>query len=301
MENTHFSGLEGYFSAITALVFEFNENAPLRVEFGDEDQIIYYHTSQYILGIVCTRDYKKSHLYNIQAAFKRRFSHLCQSSSNTSDELISEFLVTECEIKEKKQINSFDRYLNQRFEIQNKYRSDGALQHTQNDTPGPLVISNVDLLIASSTGQPIYFMQTLTLLYEPSILASFIAAIQDLGKALGIGTIKRIVAEKIDIFIAQLKKAFAFVLTLRNGYPASAYRRFASFVANFCNNWLEEKKIEMDEALSIYDNRNEFESFLQLIIESDSWHIHKIKEREREIVEKAALNSLAEELEAVNP
>jgi len=291
LKNSSSSGLEGFFTAITSIISEFNEDAPIKVEFGDNDQVVYCHVDDYILGIACSIDHEVSQLKRIQNAFKRRFKSICKKTPVDSS-LITELLSDNRDQEEKYAIVSFAKYLKRVVNKQNIPRERTPSKKILSNSPVPLVIRDVDLLIASNTGQPIYFMQTLSLLYEPTILASFIAAIQDLGNALGVGKIKRILGKNIDIFIVQLKKAFAFVLTLKSSSP-EPYRRFATFISHFCNNWLDEKDIEIDEALSIYEHRSEFERFLQLIVESDAWETHKIKEKEREIIERAAFNFLA--------
>ncbi|MHA1685115.1 MAG: hypothetical protein ACTSYD_01780 [Candidatus Heimdallarchaeaceae archaeon] len=292
-KNSSISGLEGFFTAVTSIISEFNEVAPVKVEFGENDQVVYCHADDYILGIVCSIDHELSQLKRIQNAFKRRFKSICKKDM-LDPAPITELLTEKRDQEEKRAIISFAKYLKRVTSKQNIQKTESISTKIFSVAPFPLVIRDVDLLIASNTGQPIYFMQTLSLLYEPTILASFIAAIQDLGDALGVGTIKRIVGKNIDIFIVQLKKAFAFVLTLKSS-SSESYRRFATFISHFCNSWLDERGIEIDEALSIYEHRYEFESFLQLIVESDAWETHKIKEREREIVERAAFNSLADQ------
>jgi len=126
-------------------------------------------------------------------------------------------------------------------------------------------------------------MLSLNLLYEPTIFISFISAIQDLGKKLDLGLITQIEGTNITIFIRTLEKVFGILITY-NAKSYLIYQRFLDFATTICDNWLKTNNIEVNNARELFEKRKEIEEQIKLLVDSDSWEIHQIKEKERELL-----------------
>jgi len=140
------------------------------------------------------------------------------------------------------------------------------------------------MLITLESGQPVFLMLTLSLPYDATLITAFMSAVLDLGKSIGLGELKVLESENLIIYVQKIEKAFTVVITQKKEHR-TAYRRFAGFVADLCNDWLYKEGIEIDEAFQIFEERKHFEETIKMLIDTDTWEKHLIKEWERDYAE----------------
>lgn len=269
-------GIVSYLTAITSIITELGETSPKNLEFEDFD-IICETKNDYILAIVKDQHTKQSVVKRVKNEFKSNFRPLVNEDDLNSLLAEESFL-----LKEQKYISRFARHLNLIINKRVNLETEIAVESKDEDSD-VLLISDVDLLIATSSGQPVYMMTTLLLPYDAVLFSSFVSAILDLGQLIGIGKLKKIEGEKLTIFFKVIQKAFAIVIT-QNKNQKKAYQRFAEFVAEVCNDWLSFDSDGIEGAFEIFENRKQFEQMLQIILDSETWEKHLIKEQEREII-----------------
>ena len=276
-----------YITAVTSIISEFGEKSPQSIEFGD-NEIVCEAKGEYILTIVKEKGKHENLAERVKNNFRNNFQPLQVLKENHAWIEDEEFLE-----KEKERIYRFMRNLNL---IINKRTLIGrSLKEEIKEeefTDKPFVISDVDLLITIDTGQPVFLMLTLTLPYDATLFTAFMAAILDLGKSIGLGELTKLESEHLIIYVKRIQKAFAVVIT-QNKKHKMAYRRFAEFIANLCNDWLRKDDMEIDEAFQVFEERKQFEDMIKLIIDTDTWEKHLIKEWEREY---AQLMTIEQEL-----
>ncbi|MHA1398059.1 MAG: hypothetical protein ACTSSF_10215, partial [Candidatus Heimdallarchaeaceae archaeon] len=264
-----------YITAVTSIIGEFGEKSPKIIEFGN-NEIVCETKGEYILTIVREKGKSEPLVKRVKRNFKENFHPLeiMKENSPFEDE---EFLK-----KERDGIYKFMRNLNliinKRTIAEKKNREK---QKEEEEEIEPLVIRDVDLLITIETGQPVFLLLTLTLPYDATLFTAFMSAILDLGQSIGLGELTKIESENLVIYIKKIKKAFAVVIT-QNKEQKIAYKRFAEFVVNLCNDWLNKEGKGIDETFQIFEERKQFEEIIKMMIDTDTWEKHLIKEWERE-------------------
>ncbi|MHA2357676.1 MAG: hypothetical protein ACXABK_02765 [Candidatus Heimdallarchaeaceae archaeon] len=267
-----------YITAVTSIISEFGEKSPESIEFGD-NEIVCEAKGEYILTIVKEKRKYEDLVERVKKNFQNNFQPLeviQESPVWIEDE---EFLQ-----KEKEGIYKFMRNLNliiNKRTLFGRRTSISEPKEEEEEIDKPFVIGEVDLLITVDTGQPVFLMLTLTLPYDATLLTAFMAAILDLGKSLGLGELTKIESQSLILYIKRIQNAFAVVIT-QNKENKNAYRRFAEFVANLCFYWLNKDGMEIDQAFQIFEERKQFENMIKMIVDTDTWEKHLIKERERE-------------------
>ena len=272
-----------YITAVTSIISEFGEKSPTSIEFGDND-IVCEAKGEYILTIVKERGKFANLVERVKKNFRDNFQPLQILQENHAWIEDEEFLE-----KEKERIYRFMRNLN--LIINKRTQLDQGLEETAEEVDfidKPLIISDVDLLITIDTGQPVFLMLTLTLPYDATLFTAFMAAILDLGKSIGLGELTKLESENLIIYVKRIQKAFAVIIT-QNKEHRSTYKRFAEFIANLCNDWLRKDGMEIDEAFQVFEERKQFEDMIKLMIDTDTWEKHLIKEWEREYAELMTL------------
>lgn len=273
-----------YITAVTSIIGEFGESSPKLIEFGD-NEIVCEKKSDYILTIVKEIGTYESLVKRVKKNFQENFQPLeiiKESDLWIEDE---EFLE-----KEKEGIYFFMRNLNLIINKRTILSGRNIVKKDDDSIDKPLVIQDVDLLITLETGQPVFLMLTLSLPYDATLITAFMSAVLDLGKAIGLGELKTLESENIIIYVQKIKKAFTVVITQKKEHRL-AYRRFAGFVADLCNDWLYREGIEIDEAFQIWEERKNFEETIKLLIDTDTWEKHLIKEWEREYAEEQSIEN----------
>ncbi len=274
-----------YITAVTSIIGEFGESSPKLIEFGN-NEIVCETKGDYILTLVKEKGTYESLVGRVKKNFKDNFQPLeiiKESNPWIEDE---EFLV-----KEREGIYHFMRNLNLIINRKTILSGKKIIKKDDDDSlERPLVIQDVDLLIVLETGQPVFLMLTLSLPYDATLITAFMSAVLDLGKSIGLGELKTLESENIIVYVQKIEKAFTVVITQKKEHRA-AYKRFASFVADLCNNWLYREGIEIDEAFQIFEERKHFEEILKLLIDTDTWEKHLIKEWEREYAEEMSIEN----------
>lgn len=265
-----------YITAVTSIIGEFGEKSPEIIEFGD-NEIVCEAKGEYILTIVKNKGKFDRLADRVKNNFRDNFQPLQRITESPFWIEDDNFLA-----KEREGIYKFMRNLNLIVNVrthQNGTEKKEAIEDPFKDKP--LVIRDVDLLITIETGQPVFLMLTLTLPYDATLFTAFMSAILDLGTAIGLGELNKIESNNLVMYVRKIGKAFAVVIT-RNKENRIAYKRFTEFVADLCDNWLNKEGIEIDEAFQIFEERKQFEQILKMIIDTETWEKHMIKEWERE-------------------
>ena len=274
-----------YITAVTSIIGEFGESSPKLIEFGD-NEIVCETKGEYILTIVKEQGTYESLVKRVKKNFQDNFHPLEVMKESNPWLEDDEFLE-----KEREGIYYFMRNLNLIINRRTILSERKIIRKEDNDTfEQPLVIQDVDLLITLETGQPVFLMLTLSLPYDATLITAFMSAVLDLGKSIGLGELKTLESENIIVYVQKIKKAFTVVITQKKEHR-SAYRRFASFVADLCNDWLYKEGIEIDEAFQIFEERRNFEETIKMLVDSDTWEKHLIKEWEREYAEEISIEN----------
>jgi hypothetical protein len=270
-----------YITAVTSIIGEFGEKSPSCIEFGN-NEIICEAKGGYILTIVKEKGTHESLVKRVKKNFRDNFKPL---------EILTEtphWIEDDDFLKEEREgIYRFMRNLNLIINIKTTERENKIRTSPQPPTEKidrPLVISDLDLLITVDTGQPVFLLLTLSLPYDATLFTAFMSAILDLGTSIGLGELTKLESEKIVIYVQKIQKAFAVVIT-QNKKHRDAYRRFTEFIADLCNDWINKDDIGIDEAFQIFEERSQFEEIIKLVIDTDTWEKHMIKEWEREYAE----------------
>lgn len=272
-----------YITAVTSIIGEFGEKSPEMIEFGN-NQILCIAKGDYILTIVVDKGTVESMVDRVKKNFQDNFQPLerIKELNPFEDE---EFLE-----KEKEGIYNFMRTLNliiNKRTLQIRREKSKIVEEIESETP--LVIGDVDLLITIDTGQPVFLLLTLTLPYDATLFTAFMAAILDLGTSIGLGELTKIESENLVIYVKKIKKAFTVVITQNKNHKV-AYHKFAEFVTNLCNDWLvADEDREIDEAFQVFEDRKQFEEIIKMVIDTDTWEKHLIKEWEREYAHKMSI------------
>lgn len=287
--NTEEKNIEiiSYITAVTSIIGEFGENSPKLVEFG-ENEIVCEAKGEYVLTIVKSKGKFGNLCERVKKNFRENFHPLQQITEDPFWIEDDEFLT-----KEQEGIYRFMRNLNLIINV--RTHQNGCEVETESEDMyknKPLVIRDVDLLITIETGQPVFLMLTLTLPYDATLFTAFMSAILDLGKSIGLGELTKIESNNLVLYIKKIGKAFAVVIT-RNKENRVAYKRFTEFVADLCDNWLNKEGIEIDEAFQVFEERKQFEQILKMVVDTETWEKHMIKEWEREY---AQLRTIEQEL-----
>jgi hypothetical protein len=269
-----------YITAVTSIIGEFGEKSPKLIEFGN-NEIVCEAKGEYILTIVKEKGTFESLVTRVKKNFQDNFQPLeiiMETEHWIEDD---EFLE-----KEREGIYHFMRNLNL---IINKrtilsQRKKAVKTEEEDDLEKPLLIQDVDMLITLESGQPVFLMLTLSLPYDATLITAFMSAVLDLGKSIGLGELKVLESENLIIYVQKIEKAFTVVISQNKNYRA-VYRRFAEFVADLCNDWLYEEGIEIDEAFQIFEEKKHFEEIIKILIDTDTWEKHLIKEWERDYAE----------------
>jgi len=275
-----------YITAVTSIISEFGEKSPQLIEFGN-NEIVCETKGDYILTIVKEKGTYESLVSRVKKNFQDNFQPLeiiKESSLWIEDE---EFLE-----KERERIYYFMRNLNliiNRRTINSK-KNKAVIVEVEDDLEKPLLIQDVDMLITLESGQPVFLMLTLSLPYDATLITAFMSAVLDLGKSIGLGELKLLESENIIIYVQKIEKAFTVVISQKKEYRA-VYRRFAEFVADLCNDWLYKKGIEIDEAFQIFEEKKHFEEIIKILIDTDTWEKHLIKEWERDYAEQLRIEN----------
>ncbi|MHA1198979.1 MAG: hypothetical protein ACTSQF_06475 [Candidatus Heimdallarchaeaceae archaeon] len=274
-----------YITAVTSIIGEFGESSPKLIEFGD-NEIVCEKKSDYILTIVKEIGTYESLVKRVKKNFQDNFQPL--EIIKDSDLWIEDDEFLE---KEREGIYHFMRNLNLIINKRTILSGRNIIRKEDDDSlDKPLVIQDVDLLITLETGQPVFLMLTLSLPYDATLITAFMSAVLDLGKSIGLGFLKTLESENIIVYVQKIEKAFTVVITQKKEHRA-AYRRFAGFVADLCNDWLYREGIEIDEAFQIWEERQHFEETIKLLIDTDTWEKHLIKEWEREYAEEQSIEN----------
>ncbi|MHA1347199.1 MAG: hypothetical protein ACTSVO_02640 [Candidatus Heimdallarchaeaceae archaeon] len=265
-----------YITAVTSIIGEFGEKSPELIEFGD-NEIVCEAKGEYILTIVKN----KGKFDRLSERVKKNFRDNFQPLQRITE---SPFWIEDdnFRIKEREGIYKFMRNLNLIINVrthQNGTEEKKVIEDKYKDNP--LVIRDVDLLITIETGQPVFLMLTLTLPYDATLFTAFMSAILDLGTSIGLGELNKIESKNLIMYVKKIGKAFAVVIT-HNKESMVAYERFTEFIADLCDNWLNKEGIEIDEAFQVFEERNQFEQILKMVIDTETWEKHMIKEWERE-------------------
>ncbi len=265
-----------YITAVTSIISEFGEKSPESIEFGD-NEIVCEAKGDYILTIVKEKKKFGNLVERVKKNFRENFQPLEIIQENSAWIEDDEFRE-----KEREGIYRFMRNLNLIINKRTILGRMGGKQSAKEDSiDKPLVISDVDLLITIDTGQPVFLMLTLSLPYDATLFTAFMSAILDLGNAIGLGELTKLESENIVIYVKRIKKAFAVVITQNKQYKV-AYKRFAEFIANVCNDWLMRDGMDVDEAFQVFEERKQFEEIIKMVIDTETWEKHLIKEWERE-------------------
>ncbi|MHA1303226.1 MAG: hypothetical protein ACTSQE_02835 [Candidatus Heimdallarchaeaceae archaeon] len=278
------AGLVGFVCALTSITMELGEESPIKILFG-ENEIIYRTKGDYILAIVKERGYTKL-VTRVEKAFEEHFFTLKQNptlNGITDNE--------EAKKEERKNISNFARHLNL---IVNKKTNKRARKIKEKEKKretktNPLVLKDLDLLITNETGQPIYLLLTQSLPYDAVLLVAFISAILDMGQQFGLGGLTEIESRNLVLYIEKIQKAFTIVIT-QNKDQRNSYQRFARFVANLCNDWLNKMGKSVNEIFNIIEERLNFENMLKLMLETETWEKHIIKQQEIKALEELEIS-----------
>ena len=272
-----------YITAVTSIISEFGEKSPESIEFGD-NEIVCEAKGEYILTIVKEKGKFENLVGRVINNFRDNFQPLQVLQEDHTWIEDEEFLENE-----KERIYHFMRNLNliiNKRTLVNQAAKNVPIEEDLIDRP--LVISDVDLLITIDTGQPVFLMLTLTLPYDATLFTAFMAAILDLGKSIGLGELTKLESKNLIIYVKRIQKAFAVIIT-QNKEHRTTYKRFAEFIANLCNDWLRKDDMEIDEAFQVFEERKQFEDMIKIIIDTDTWEKHLIKEWEREYAQLMTL------------
>ncbi len=268
-----------YITAVTSIISEFGERSPESIEFGN-NEIMCEAKGDYILTIVTEKGRYENLVERVKKNFRDNFQPLEIIQENPTwieDEEFRE--------KEREGIYRFMRNLNLIINKRTLLGRIGIKQQIKEEPmEKPLVISDVDLLITVDTGQPVFLMLTLSLPYDATLFTAFMSAILDLGNSIGLGELTKLESENLVIYVKRIQKAFAVVITQNKLYK-TAYKRFAEFIANVCNDWLRKDGMDVDEAFQVFEERKQFEEIIKMVIDTDTWEKHLIKEWEREYAE----------------
>ncbi|MBY8999991.1 MAG: hypothetical protein KGD64_03675 [Candidatus Heimdallarchaeota archaeon] len=265
-----------YITAVTSIISEFGEKSPELIEFGD-NEIVCEAKGEYILTIVKDKGKFDRLAERVKKNFRDNFQPLERFTENPFWIEDDEFLA-----EERAGIYKFMRNLNLIINVRT-LQENTEIKRVLDDpyTDKPLVIRDVDLLITIETGQPVFLMLTLTLPYDATLFTAFMSAILDLGTSIGLGELSKIESKNLVLYVKKIGKAFAVVITY-NKESMVAYKRFTEFIADLCDNWLNKEGIEIDEAFQIFEERTQFEQILKMVIDTETWEKHMIKEWERE-------------------
>ena len=268
-----------YITAVTSIIGEFGETSPKLIEFGN-NEIVCEAKGDYILTIVKEKGTYESLVTRVKKNFQKNFQPLKiikESNSWIEDE---EFLE-----KEREGIYHFMRNLNLIINRRTIISQKEEVEIEEDDyLETPLLIQDVDMLITLESGQPVFLMLTLSLPYDATLITAFMSAVLDLGKSLGLGELRILESENLIIYVQKIEKAFTVVISQRKE-NRSIYKRFAEFVADLCNDWLFTEGIEIDEAFQIFEEKRHFEEIIKMLIDTDTWEKHLIKEWERDYAE----------------
>jgi len=270
-----------YITAVTSIIGEFGEKSPTCIEFGN-NEIICEAKGGYILTIVKEKGTYESLVQRVKKNFRENFKPL-EILKDTPQWIEDETFLKE----EREGIYRFMRNLNLIINVKTQERENKTkktLKEKAERIDRPLVIGDLDLLITIDTGQPVFLLLTLSLPYDATLFTAFMSAILDLGTSIGLGELTKLESENIVIYVQKIQKAFAVVIT-QNKKHRDAYRRFTEFIADLCNDWLGKDNIEIDEVFQIFEERSQFEEIIKLVIDTDTWEKHMIKEWEREYAE----------------
>jgi hypothetical protein len=272
-----------YITAVTSIISEFGEKSPESIEFGD-NEIVCEAKGEYILTIVKEKGKYENLTERVKNNFRDNFQPLQVLQENIAWIEDEEFLENE-----KERIYHFMRNLNLIINKRTLVERNAKSVPVEKDLiDRPLVISDVDLLITIDTGQPVFLMLTLTLPYDATLFTAFMAAILDLGNSIGLGELTKLESKNLIIYVKRIQKAFAVIIT-QNKEHRTTYKRFAEFIANLCNDWLRKDDMEIDEVFQVFEERKQFEDMIKLIIDTDTWEKHLIKEWEREYAQMMTL------------
>ncbi|MCG3260069.1 MAG: hypothetical protein H7644_10000, partial [Candidatus Heimdallarchaeota archaeon] len=251
------------------------------------NEIVCEAKGDYILTIVKEKGTYESLVSRVKKNFQDNFQPLeiiKESTPWIEDEELLE--------KEREGIYYFMRNLNliiNRRTI-NSQKKKTVLIEVEDDLEKPLLIQDVDMLITLESGQPVFLMLTLSLPYDATLITAFMSAVLDLGKSIGLGELKILESENLIIYVQKIEKAFAVVISHKKENRA-IYRRFAEFVADLCNDWLYNEGIEIDEAFQIFEEKKHFEEIIKILIDTDTWEKHLIKEWERDYAEQLRIEN----------
>ena len=274
-----------YITAVTSIIGEFGEKSPKLIEFGN-NEIVCEAKGEYILTIVKEKGTYESLVKRVKKNFQDNFQPLEIIKENNPWIEDEEFLV-----KEREGIYYFMRNLNLIINRRTILTGNKILWKPEVESmQRPLVIQEVDLLITLESGQPVFLMLTLSLPYDATLFTAFISAVLDLGKSIGLGELTTLESENLIIYVRKIEKAFAVVISQKKEHK-SAYRRFAEFVADLCNDWLIEQDFGIDEAFQIFEERTQFQETIKLLIDTDTWEKHLINEWEREYAEEISIEN----------
>ena len=265
-----------YITAVTSIIGEFGEKSPELIEFGD-NEIVCEVKGEYILTIVKNKGKFDRLARRVKKNFRDNFQPLERLTNDPYWIEDDEFLT-----QEREGIYKFMRNLNLIINVRTHQDSNEIVKPLMDPyRDKPLVIRDVDLLITIDTGQPVFLLLTLTLPYDATLFTAFMSAILDLGTSIGLGELSKIESKNLVLYIKKMGKAFAVVIT-HNKENMVAYKRFTEFVADLCDNWLGKQGIDIDAAFQVFEERNQFEQILKMVIDTETWEKHLIKEWERE-------------------
>lgn len=277
-----------YITAVTSIIGEFGEKSPKLIEFGD-NEIVCEVKGEYILTIVKKKGEFGNLCQRVKNNFKENFKPLQKITENPFWIEDEDFLKAE-RYGIYKFMRNLNLIINRRTISDNIEKTEKSIEDPYADKP--LVIRDVDLLITIETGQPVFLLLTLTLPYDATLFTAFMSAILDLGTSIGLGELTKIESENLVLYVKKIQRAFAVVIT-KNKESRIAYKRFTEFVADLCNNWLGKDGIEIDEAFQIFEERTQFEQIIKMMIDTETWEKHMVKEWEREY---AQLRTIEQEL-----
>ncbi len=277
-----------YLSAVTSLFNEMGETQPVKIEFG-ENEILYTKKGNYILGIVTEKGKSESLQKKVKRIFREKFDVEKILKVKKTGEIWAD---EEMLVEEAKEINIFMRTLNLIINRKTNLEEEEEEEEEEEDEKEiyPLEIKDVDLLMTTDTGQPVYLLLTLLLPYDATLLVAFISAILDLGKAYGFGELKRLEGRNLVVYINRVSNALAIVIS-NNKKNVEEYKQFTTFITTTCGEWLEGLGKSVEEAFRIYQERVNFENMLKVVISSETWEKHEQREKEREMIETLKVNN----------
>ncbi len=271
-------GIVSYVTAITSMFTEMGDDIPKRIVL-EKNEVICEEKNGKIIAVIIDKRNGEHLVQNTVDLFEEMF----EGTKELEDTFI---LNQENKEEEKNSIKEFSRKLNL---IINKRTNQGEERKPKErkmmlKKDVPIMIQDVDILIMTDSGQPLFIMKTSILPFDSVLVTAFIAAIMDVGEQYRIGQVRIIEGEKVKMIIEKNKKIITLIIKEKKLDRGEDLIKLSRIILSMTEQWIEEQGLKEEELQEMVEGRNKLEEMIKMLIETETWEKHEMREREREIL-----------------